>query len=36
LDEKLALSLKADGYMRKPFTSEDLFAAIHAALSPKR
>ena len=36
LDEKLALSLKADGYMRKPFTSEDLLAAIRAALSPKR
>jgi len=36
LDEKLALSLKADGYMRKPFTSEDLLAAVHAALSPKR
>ncbi len=36
LDEKLALSLKADGYMRKPFTSEDLFAAIDTALSPKR
>lgn len=35
LDEKLALSLKADGYMRKPFTSEDLLAAIRAALSPK-
>lgn len=36
LDEKLALSLKADGYMRKPFTSEDLLTAIRAALSPKR
>ena len=36
LDEKLALSLKADGYMRKPFTSEDLFTAIDTALSPKR
>jgi two-component system alkaline phosphatase synthesis response regulator PhoP len=36
LDEKLALSLKADGYMRKPFTSEDLLAAIRAALSLKR
>lgn len=36
LDEKLALSLKADGYMRKPFTSEDLLAAVRAALSPKR
>lgn len=36
LDEKLALSLKADGYMRKPFTSEDLLTTIRAALSPKR
>lgn len=35
LDEKLALSLKADGYMRKPFTSEDLLATIRTALSPK-
>lgn len=36
LDEKLALSLKADGYLRKPFTSEDLLAAIRSALSAKR
>ncbi|MBA7506861.1 Alkaline phosphatase synthesis transcriptional regulatory protein PhoP [subsurface metagenome] len=35
LDEKLALSLKADGYMRKPFTSEDLLNAIHSVLSAK-
>jgi len=36
LDEKLALSLKADGYMRKPFTSDDLLNAIRSVLSPKR
>jgi len=36
LDEKLALSLKADGYMRKPFTSDDLLSAIRSVLSPKR
>jgi len=36
LDEKLALSLNADGYMRKPFTSDDLLNAIRSALSPKR
>jgi len=36
LDEKLALSLKADGYMRKPFTSDDLLNAIRSVLSHKR
>jgi len=36
LDEKLALSLKADGYMRKPFTSDDLLNAIRSVLSAKR
>jgi len=36
LDEKLALSLKADGYMRKPFTSEDLLNTIRSVLSAKR
>jgi len=36
LDEKLALSLNADGYLRKPFTSDDLLKAIRSALSPKR
>jgi len=36
LDEKLALSLNADGYMRKPFTSDELLNAIRSALSAKR
>jgi len=36
LDEKLALSLKADGYLRKPFTSDDLLNVIRSALSAKR
>lgn len=35
LDEKLALSLNADGYMRKPFTSDELLNAVRSALSPK-
>jgi len=36
LDEKLALSLNADGYLRKPFTSDELLNVIRSALSPKR
>lgn len=35
LDEKLALSLRADGYIRKPFTSQELLSKIDTILSAK-
>jgi DNA-binding response OmpR family regulator len=35
MDEKLALSLRADGYIRKPFASQDLLNTIDNMLSAK-
>jgi two-component system alkaline phosphatase synthesis response regulator PhoP len=35
LDEKLALSLNADGYIRKPFTSRDILNTLDDTLSVK-
>jgi len=35
LNEKLALSLNADGYIRKPFTSRDILTALDNMLPPK-
>ena len=35
LNEKLALSLNADGYIRKPFTSRDILNALDSTLPVK-
>jgi len=35
LNEKLALSLRADGYIRKPFTSRDILNALDSMLLSK-
>lgn len=35
LNEKLALSLNADGYIRKPFTSRDILNVLDNMLLPK-
>jgi len=35
MDEKLALSLRADAYIRKPFASQDLLDTIYNILSAK-